>query len=90
MLFLNMKKFVYALESIEEATGSEIIKAKERVIRLLMGDEDFLAEQTLESIAEIINHDTALVFDEYERVIVMPSQLEALRSVAFHKRRRLF
>ena len=55
-----------------------------------MGDEDFLAEQTLESIAEIINHDTALVFDEYERVIVMPSQLEALRSVAFHKRRRLF
>lgn len=89
MWLLDMKKFLQAAEGIQEAKMSKIAAEKDRVIRLLMGDELFLAEQTLESLADIINNDSQLVFEEYDCETITPKQLDELMSVPFCHRRRI-
>lgn len=89
MWVLNMKKFLQAAEDLEEAEHSTLGGAKSRVIRLLMGDENFLKEQTLDSLADIINNDAPLVFDEYNRRMITSIQLKGLVSAPYRKRRRL-
>lgn len=89
MWVLNMKKFLQAAETLEEAEHSTLGGAKSRVIRLLMGDENFLKEQTLDSLADIINNDAPLVFDEYDRRMITSIQLKGLVSAPYRKRRRL-
>ncbi len=89
MWVLNMKKFLQAAEALEEAEHSPWEGAKSRVIRLLMGDENFLKEQTLDSLADIINNDAPLVFDEYDRRMITSIQLKGLVSAPYRKRRRL-
>ena len=89
MWLLNMEKFLQAAENIAEAKVSRIAEEKDRVIRLLMGDEIFLAEQTLESLADIINNDSQLVFEEYDCEMITSKQLGALHSVPYRSRRRL-
>lgn len=89
MWLLDMEKFLQAAESIEEAECSRIAAEKDRVIRLLMGDEIFLAKQTLESLADIINNDSQLVFEEYDCETITPKQLEGLKSIPYRSRRRI-
>ena len=89
MWVLNMKKFLQAAEDLEEAENSTLGGAKSSVIRLLMGDENFLKEQTLDSLADIINNDAPLVFDEYNRRMITSIQLKGLVSAPYRKRRRL-
>lgn len=89
MWVLNMEKFLRAAENVKEAGYSRIEGAKTRVIRLLMGDEDFLREQTLDSLADIINNDAQLVFDEYDCRTITSRQLGELVSVSYRNRRRL-
>lgn len=89
MWLLNMEKFLQAAENVEEAKISRIAAEKDRVIRLLMGDEIFLANQTLESLADIINNDSQLVFEEYDCETITSKQLADLKSVPFRSRRRI-
>lgn len=89
MWLLNMEKFLQAAENVEEAKISRIAAEKDRVIRLLMGDEIFLANQTLESLADIINNDSQLVFEEYDCETITPKQLDELKSVPYRSRRRI-
>lgn len=89
MWLLNTEKFLQAAENVEEAKLSRIAAEKDRVIRLLMGDEIFLARQTLESLADIINNDAQLVFEEYDCEMITSKQLADLKSVPFRSRRRI-
>jgi hypothetical protein len=89
MWVLNMEKFLQAAEKVKEADYGQLEEAKSRVIRLLMGDEDFLREQTLDSLADIINNDAQLVFDEYDRNIITSRQLGELKPAPYRNRRRL-
>lgn len=89
MWLLNTEKFLQAAENVEEAKLSRIAAEKDRVIRLLMGDEIFLARQTLESLADIINNDAQLVFEEYDCETITSKQLADLKSVPFRSRRRI-
>ena len=89
MWLLNTEKFLQAAENVKEAKISRIAAEKDRVIRLLMGDEIFLAGQTLESLADIINNDAQLVFEEYDCETITPKQLEKLKSVPYRSRRRI-
>lgn len=89
MWVLSMEKFLQAAEKVEENCRSLIEEKKDRVIRLLMGDEEFLAEQTLEDIADIINNDAEEVFEEYDCRVITTRQLEELPILLYMKRRRL-
>lgn len=89
MWVLNMEKFLQGAEALKEADYSQMEEAKSRVIHLLMGDEDFLKEQTLEALADIINNDAPLVFEEYDRGGITSTQLKNLVSAPYKNRRRL-
>lgn len=89
MWLIDMEKLLRAVEEAEEAEYSEFNKKKERVIRLLMGDEKFLAEQTLESIADIINQDVPDVFDEYNTFVISPDLLMGAPGSPYKSRRRI-
>ena len=89
MWVLNIERFWKAVESAEKVEKSRITREKERVIRLLMGDETFMEKQTLESIADIINQAAPMVFEEFENVLVIPSQLDRLENSPHRCRRRL-
>lgn len=89
MWLLSMEKFLQAAENLEEAKISRIAAEKDRVIRLLMGDEEFLAKQTLESIADIINNDALLVFEEYDCETITSEDLWKLNSASHRSRRRI-
>ena len=88
MLYLKMNFFTEAAFKLEDALTTDNNK-KERVIKLLMGDEDFLKGLTLDSLAAIINEDAQEVFEEYDTYSIEPKTFWNLAATAYVKRRRI-
>lgn len=91
MWLLDTGNFMEAVKALLPVEKNEFCGTGQRVLRLLAGDEEFLKQQTLESIANIFNYDAPEVLEYFlsSDCYAFTEDFLGLESVSYRSRRRI-